>query len=91
MIYEIMRKDIHIASVDFDLQGNMTKFVKKEGCEAFLPLQECIVTDSLRRWWEKRSVPMSQGGVREMLKKADADFSEEYLWSSVKIPDTFFE
>ena len=79
MIYEIMRKDIHIASADFDSQGNMAKFVKKEGCEDLLPLQECIATDSLRKWWEKRSVPMSQGGVGEMLKKADVDFPEEYL------------
>ena len=79
MIFEIMRKDIHIASAEFDTIGNMGKFVKKEGYEDLLPLQERIMTDSLRQWWNKRAVPMSQGGVREMLKKADVNFTEEYL------------
>ena len=74
-----MRKDISLALLDVDHAGNMQKFKIYPENRELLPLQECIMTDSLRQWWSKRSVPMSQGGVHEMLKKADVNFPEEYL------------
>ena len=79
MNYILMRKDIPLALLDVDQAGNMQKFKIYPENRELLPLQECIMTDSLRQWWGKRSVPMSQGGVREMLKKADVSFPEEYL------------
>lgn len=79
MIYHIMRKDVVIASAEFDELGNMIKFLKKDECFDLLPLQERLAPDSLRRWWSSRAVPVTQGGVRDMLTNAGLDFPEEYL------------
>ena len=79
MIYHIMRKDTVVASADFDESGNMLKFSQKDETKELLPLQERLAPDSLKRWWSSRAVPVTQGGVREMLTNAGLDFPEEYL------------
>lgn len=74
-----MRKDTVVASADFDESGNMLKFSQKDETKELLPLQERLAPDSLKRWWSSRAVPVTQGGVREMLTNAGLDFPEEYL------------
>lgn len=79
MEYVIMRKDVPITIADFSDEGKMLWFSRKIKNEELAPLQEKNSSDWLIDWWNQRSVPVSQTGIKEMLLSKDLVCTDEYL------------
>ena len=61
--YELMHKDDVVASLQLDdLSGAILKVTPSASPE-LLPLGGSQGADSLRKWWLRRAVPISQGNI----------------------------
>ena len=61
--YDLMHKDDVVASLQLDdLSGAILKVTPGTNPE-LLPLGGRLGADSLRKWWLRRAVPISQGGI----------------------------
>ena len=79
MEYVIMRKDLPIAFADISDDGVMRKVSKDIRNPEYAPLAHRIDPGWLKRWWEERSVPLTQGRVKEMLEGKGLAGPDEYL------------
>ena len=66
--YELMHKDDVVASLQLDdLSGAILKVTPGTNPE-LLPLGGSQGADSLRKWWLRRAVPISQGNIAALLQ-----------------------
>lgn len=79
MQYILMRKDDPITLLEISETGNIEKYSKHMMNADLAPLQERSSSDWISRWWKERSVPISQGKVKEMLYQKGLTNSETYL------------
>ena len=67
--YELMHKDDVVASLQLDdLSGAILKVTPGTNPK-LLPLGGSQGADSLRKWWLRRAVPISQGGIAALLQR----------------------
>ena len=67
--YELMHKDDVVASLQLDdLSGAILKVTPGANPE-LLPLGGSQGADSLRKWWLRRAVPISQGNIAALLQQ----------------------
>ena len=67
--YELMHKDDVVASLQLDdLSGAILKVTPSASPE-LLPLGGSQGADSLRKWWLRRAVPISQGNIAALLQQ----------------------
>ena len=67
--YDLMHKDDVVASLQLDdLSGAILKVTPSASPE-LLPLGGSQGADSLRKWWLRRAVPISQGNVAALLQQ----------------------
>ena len=67
--YELMHKDDVVASLQLDdLSGAILKVTLSASPE-LLPLGGSQGTDSLRKWWLRRAVPIRQGNIAALLQQ----------------------
>ena len=67
--YELMHKDDVVASLQLDdLSGAILKVTPGANPE-LLPLGGSQGADSLRKWWLRRAVPISQGNIAALLQR----------------------
>ena len=67
--YELMHKDDVVASLQLDdLSGAILKVAPGANPE-LLPLGGSQGADSLRKWWLRRAVPISQGNIAALLQQ----------------------
>ena len=67
--YDLMHKDDVVASLQLDnLSGAVLKVTPGTNPE-LLPLGGRLGADSLRKWWLRRAVPISQGGIAALLQR----------------------
>ena len=67
--YELMHKDDVVASLQLDdLSGAILKVTPGTNPE-LLPLGGSQGADSLRKWWLRRAVPISQGNIAALLQQ----------------------
>ena len=67
--YDLMHKDDVVASLQLDdLSGAILKVTPGTNPE-LLPLGGSQGADSLRKWWLRRAVPISQGNIAALLQQ----------------------
>lgn len=67
--YELMHKDDMVTALTLDdLSGAILKVTPGTNPE-LLPLGGRLGADSLRKWWLRRAVPISQGGIAALLQR----------------------
>ena len=67
--YDLMHRDDLVASLTLDdLSGAILKITHGTNPE-LLPLGGRLSADSLRKWWLRRAVPISQGGIAALLQR----------------------
>lgn len=77
--YLLMRKDDYITSCQFDENGNLIRFAPIETNHELAPLQSKISSAYLREWWNDRAIPIKQGKIEAMLRKAKIYTSNQFL------------
>lgn len=79
MLYTLKRKDEIVTLADFLEDGSVYKFHQDMVHPEIAPLHDANDHNWLRRWWKRRSVPVSQGHIKDMLEKKGLLGSEDYL------------
>ena len=79
MLYYLMRKNDLLTVVDVNDRGEIEKFEPVFKRPELAPLHDPKNQNWLKDWWNKRSIPVSQDGVKKMLEKKGFSTSEEYL------------
>ena len=78
-LYYLMHRDDAVCVVSIDtVSGEMLRAARIHNPE-LLPLGGRIDTESLRRWWHRRAVPISQGKIRLLLNTLEISTPQEYL------------
>ena len=77
--YELMHKDDVVASLQLDdLSGAILKVAPCANPE-LLPLGGSQGADSLRKWWLRRAVPISQGNIAALLQQEGIPSTQSLL------------
>ena len=77
--YDLMHKDDGVASLQLDdLSGAILKVTPGTNPE-LLPLGGSQGADSLRKWWLRRAVPISQGNIAALLQQEDIPSTQSLL------------
>ena len=77
--YELMHKDDVVASLQLDdLSGAILKVTPSASPE-LLPLGGSQGADSLRKWWLRRAVPISQGNIAALLQQEGIPSTQSLL------------
>ncbi|MBQ9421021.1 MAG: HipA domain-containing protein [Lachnospiraceae bacterium] len=79
MQYYLMRKDTAFGVAEIDVTGEMLKYKIRDDLADLAPLMNKSDPGWIRAWWQKRSIPLSQDGVAEMLRDNGYDGPAEYL------------
>ena len=79
MEYYLMREDEVITLCDFAKDGRLVAYSRNYRRPELMPLSFRTSEDPLRRWWEDRQVPLSQGRVKEMLEEKGFTVSGSFL------------
>ena len=77
--YDLMHKDDVVASLQLDdLSGAILKVTPGANPE-LLPLGGSQGADSLRKWWLRRAVPISQGNIAALLQQEGIPSTQSLL------------
>ena len=77
--YDLMHKDDVVASLQLDdLSGAILKVTPSASPE-LLPLGGSQGADSLRKWWLRRAVPISQGNIAALLQREGIPSTQSLL------------
>ena len=78
-MYYLMHRDDPVCMVSIDpISGAMLRVSQKK-VQELLPLGGRIDTEMLRKWWQRRAVPMSQGKIQRILEQMGITTPQEYL------------
>ena len=78
-MYYLMHRDDPVCMVSIDpISGTMLRVSQKK-VQELLPLGGKIDTEMLRKWWQRRAVPMSQGKIQRILEQMGITTPQEYL------------
>lgn len=78
-MYYLMHRDDPVCMVSIDpISGTMLRVSQKK-VQELLPLGGYIDTQMLRKWWQRRAVPMSQGKIERILEQIGITTPQEYL------------
>ena len=75
----LMHKDIPICALTIDSESGAILRVSKPVNPELLPLGGNIDSNSLRKWWQYRAVPMSQGKIMRILEHLGFASTQRYL------------
>ncbi len=79
MEYFLMRKDDIVTLCDFSRDGTMASYAKKYRNPELAPLEHRAAKNHLKKWWQNRQIPLSQGRVRSMLEEKGLVAPGEFL------------
>lgn len=79
MEYYLMRKDDVITLCEMSEDGMMISYSKRFRNRELAPLEYSIYPDHIRRWWQNRKVPVSQGRISKILKARGLADTGEFL------------
>ncbi len=77
--YVLRRRDDPVAVINLSDDGAILDYKLISDNEYLAPLHMPKSTDWLKKWWMRRSVPISQGHIKAMLEAKGITNSEEYL------------
>lgn len=78
-----MRKDEALTLISMNSQGGITDYDRRFRLPELLPLSVLMEQEGLTKWWARRSVPVSQDGVAQMLRDAGYSSTSEYLTANL--------
>lgn len=79
MEYFLMRKDDIVTLCDFAPDGTMDSFAPNYRNPELAPLESSTSKNHLKKWWQNRQIPLSQGRVRSMLEEKGLVAPGEFL------------
>ena len=77
--YYLMHKDDIVAVLSFDETSGILLNVGKRVIAELLPLGVDLSEKSLRKWWERRAVPLNQGNIKMLLSENQIGTTQNYL------------
>ena len=90
MEYFLMRKDDIVTLCDFSPDGTMDSFAPNYRNPELAPLEGRARKDHLKKWWQSRQIPLSQGRVRAMLEEKGLVAPGEFLLRNLGLSLTDF-
>ena len=78
-----MRKNDIVAIVEFDETGHMVKVLKDSIDIDLAPIANKNKNNWLSEWWDNRTVPITQGRIKEFLEKSDYTSPTEFLIKNI--------
>lgn len=79
MLYILKRFDEPVAMIDFAEDGGVKKFRINPENENLAPIHAQEDHQWLKKWWKRRSAPLEQGRIQQMLQQKGFTGTEEYL------------
>ena len=78
-MFYLMHRDDPVCMVSIDSVSGAMLRVSQKKVQELLPLGGKIDTEMLRKWWQRRAVPMSQGKIQRILEQMGITTPQEYL------------
>lgn len=78
-LYSLMHRDDPVCAISIDAVSGAILRVSKPVNPELLPLGGCINSAMLRKWWQRRAVPVGQGKIQRILEQMGISTPQEYL------------
>lgn len=78
-IYSLMHRDDSVCAMMIDSDSGAIVRVSKPVHPELLPLGGCIDAAMLKKWWQRRAVPIGQGKIQRILEQLGLTTPQEYL------------
>lgn len=78
-MYSLMHRDDPVCAISIDAASGAILRVSKPVHPELLPLGGCIDSAMLKKWWQRRAVPIGQGKIQRILEQLGITTPQEYL------------
>ena len=78
-MYSLMHRDDPVCAITIDTVSGAIHRVSKPVNPELLPLGGCIDSAMLKKWWQRRAVPIGQGKIQRILEQLGITTPQEYL------------
>ena len=78
-LYSLMHRDEPVCAISIDTVSGAIHRVSKPVNPELLPLGGCIDSATLKKWWQRRAVPIGQGKIQRILEQLRITTPQEYL------------
>lgn len=78
-MYSLMHRDEPVCAITIDTVSSAIHRVSKPVSPELLPLGGCIDAAMLKKWWQRRAVPIGQGKIQRILEQLGITTPQEYL------------
>ena len=78
-MYSLMHRDEPVCAITIDTVSGAIHRVSKPVNPELLPLGGCIDSATLKKWWQRRAVPIGQGKIQRILEQLGITTPQEYL------------
>lgn len=78
-MYSLMHRDDPVCAITIDAASGAILRVSKPVHPELLPLGGCIDSAMLKKWWQRRAVPIGQGKIQHILEQFGITTPQEYL------------
>ncbi len=78
-MYSLMHRDDPVCAITIDAASGAILRVSKPAHPELLPLGGCIDSAMLKKWWQRRAVPIGQGKIQRIFEQLGITTPQEYL------------
>lgn len=78
-IFSLMHRDDPVCAITIDAASGVILRVSKPVNPELLPLGGSMDSTALKRWWQRRAVPVGQGKIQHILDQLGITTPQEYL------------
>ncbi len=78
-LYSLMHRDDPVCALTIDAASGAILRVSKPVHPELLPLGGCADSAMLKKWWQRRAVPIGQGKIQHILEQLGITTPQEYL------------
>lgn len=78
-MYSLMHRDDPVCAITIDPVSGAILRVSKPVHPELLPLGGCVDSATLKKWWQRRAVPIGQGKIQRILEQLGLTTPQEYL------------
>lgn len=78
-MYSLMHRDDPVCAITIDPVSGAVLRVSKPVHPELLPLGGCVDSATLKKWWQRRAVPIGQGKIQRILEQLGLTTPQEYL------------
>lgn len=78
-MYSLMHRDDPVCAITIDAASGVILRVSRPVNPELLPLGGCMDSAMLRKWWQRRAVPIGQGKIPQILEQLGITTPQEYL------------